>query len=221
MAALRCALRCLLPAAEPQGVRAGSRGTGPRRRRGGRHGQRREPPRVPRLHGFQPPRRGTGRARPRGRDAPLRPPHEAPPPAPRGALPPRAAPRPAGDHPPQRRERRHAAAPRVEGAAARAPAPRPAARREPLDEPLQLLLPAARARAVRRARRRPLLHLPHAHHRRGPGVARPGSVALAGTPAPARRRVGRRRWVGCVRSASVSPLRRRCCCWARSAWCSA
>ncbi len=74
--------------------------------------------------------------------------------------------RPAEHDTPERRERRHAVPARLEGSPPRAPAPGPAARRQPLDEPVQLLLPASRARALRRARGRALLHLPHAHHRR-------------------------------------------------------
>ena len=74
--------------------------------------------------------------------------------------------RPAGHDTPERRERRHAVPAGLEGPPPRASAPRPAARRQPVDEPVQLLLPAPRARALRGARRRALLHLPHAHHRR-------------------------------------------------------
>ena len=57
--------------------------------------------------------------------------------------------RPAGHDTPERGERRHAVAARLEGPPPRAPAPGAAARRQPVDEPVQLLLPAPRARAVR------------------------------------------------------------------------
>ena len=57
---------------------------------------------------------------------------------------------------------------------------------------VQLLLPAPGAGAVRRARRRALLHLPHAPHRRRRGAARSRSLALAGEAASAGRRLGRR-----------------------------
>ena len=151
-----------------------------------------EPRRIPGVDGFSRVEPGRARARHRGADAPLRAAPEAPAPAPRSAL--IVA---AGSTCRARSGRAWPAAARrcrwrLEGPPPHAPAPRAAARREPLDEPLQLLLPAPGARAVRRAGRRALLHLPHPHHRRGRGAARPRPVALAGTAAPDGRGLGRR-----------------------------
>src|SRR5208282_4864721 len=86
--------------------------------------------------------------------------------------------------------RRHADSARLEGAPPRAPAPGAARGREPLDEPVQLLLHAPGASAVRAVAGRVLLHLSHARHRRGSGARRPGPVASAATAAPAGHRLG-------------------------------
>ena len=109
----------------------------------------REPPAA----GIAGPRRFPRTAAPRahaghrGADAPLRPPAEAHAAAPRGRGPPRPAAGPAGHHPAQRGQRRHALPPGLEGPPPRAAAAGAAAGREPLDGALQLLLPAAGARA--------------------------------------------------------------------------
>ena len=99
---------------------------------------------------------------------------------------------PAGDDPPQRGQRRHAVPPGLAGPPPRAAAPGAADRRQPLDGAVQLLLPAAGARAQRRAGRRPQLHLPHPRHRGVAGAARPRSLARAGAAASDRAGLGRR-----------------------------
>ena len=94
--------------------------------------------------------------------------------------------------PAQRGERRHAVPPGVARPPPRAAAAGAADRRQPLDGAVQLLLPAAGARAQRRTGRRAQLHLPHPRHRGVAGAARSRSLARAGAAAPDRAGLGRR-----------------------------